>query len=1041
MTVVVALIAIALCAVLALKRMPVDIFPQVGDPAIYVAQPYGGMDPAQMEGYLTYYYEYHFLYITGIDHVESKSIQGAALMKLVFHEGTNLSQAMSETVGYVNRARAFMPPGTVPPFITRFDAGSVAVGQLIFSSAARTQGEMQDFALNRVRPLFATLPGVSAPPPFGGNQRTIVITLNPDKLQQYGISPDEAVAAVTRASLVMPSGNISTGTLNRIARTNAGLGGNLAELLGTPIRPNAGTTVYLRDIATIENGTDLITAYAHVNGRRTVYIPVTKRADASTLSVIDAVKAAIPDFKKAVPDDVDVRLEFDQSPYVRNSIRGLVVEGMLGAALTGLMVLIFLRDWRSALIVVLNIPFALLSAVILLWSTGQTINIMTLGGLALSVGVLVDEATVEIENIHTQMLPGVSRARAVVEACTRTAMARLLSMFCILAVFVPSFFMVAVGRQLFVPLSLAVAFSMIASYLLSSSLVPVLSAWLMKEGHRGEEKEGFFGLLRGFYGRYLGAILRFRWPLVLIYLAASAALLTILVPRMGTEIFPEVDARILRIRLRAPAGTRVEESERLALRALDVIRRDIGPDNIEITSDFVGVVPSSYPVNLIHLFTSGPQEAVIQIALKPAAPGGGHVRENLRERLRASLRQALPGSQISFEAGDIVSQVMSFGSPTPIEVAVQGVSLQDDSAYAVKVQAEMAKLTFLRDLQYAQELNYPTLDITIDRERAGQFGLSMADVSRSIVPATSSSRFIQPNYWRDPVSGNAFQIQVELPQNRMQSADELGRLPVMQNGRGETQLTDVAALKFGTMPGLIERYNGQRVVSLTANIHGLTLGEASQRLSAALGRVGTPPKGVSVKYRGQIPPLEQTISGLRGGLLLAVLVIFLLLSANFQSVRLALAIVLTVPAVLCGVILMLRITGTTLNVQSFMGAIMAIGIAVANSILLVTFAEHSRRDGRPLLEATQEGASGRLRAILMTASAMICGMTPMAIGFGEGGGQSAPLARAVIGGLTVSTFATLSILPSIYFILQGRASIASPSLNPMDRTSRYYDAT
>jgi multidrug efflux pump subunit AcrB len=1037
LTVVVALLAVALCALLALERMPVDIFPQVGDPAIYVAQPYGGMDAAQMEGYLTYYYEYHFLYITGIDHVESKSIQGAALMKLVFHEGTNMSQAMSETVGYVNRARAFMPPGTVPPFITRFDAGSVAVGQLIFSSPIRTQGEMQDFALNRVRPLFATLPGVSAPPPFGGNQRTIVITLNPDKLQQYRISPDEAIAAVSKASLVMPSGNMWTGTINRIARTNAALGGNLAELLSTPIRPGSGTTVYLRDIGTIENGTDVITAYAHVNGRRTVYIPVTKRADASTIAVINAVKAAIPDFKKAVPDDVDVRLEFDQSPYVRNSIRGLVTEGLLGAALTGLMVLIFLRDWRSALIVVLNIPFALLSAVILLWATGQSINIMTLGGLALAVGVLVDEATVEIENIHTRMLPGVSRARAVVEACSRTAMARLLSMFCILAVFVPSFFMIGVARQLFVPLSLAVAFSMIASYLLSSTLVPVFSTWLMKEGHRGEEREGIFGGLRSFYARYLRLVLRFRWPLVLGYLAASIGLLWILLPRMGTEIFPDSNASILRLRLRAPSGTRVEETERIVLRALDTIRREIGPDQVAITSDFVGVVPSSYPVNLIHLFTSGPQEAVIQVALKPDAPRG----EALHERLRASLRTALPDSQVSFEAGDIVSQVIGFGSPTPIEVAVQGINLQDNYAYAQRVRAEMAKLPFLRDLQFAQEINYPTLDIDIDRERAGQFGLTMADVVRSVVPATSSSRFTQPNYWRDPNSGNAFQIQVELPQNQMQGVDEMGNLPVMQNGRSETRLTDVATLKFGAMPGLIERYNGQRVVSLTANINGVTLGEAAQMLNAALARVGAPPKGVSVKYRGQIPPLEQTISGLRIGLLLAVLVIFLLLSANFQSMRLALAIVLTIPAVLCGVLLMLRITNTSLNIQSFMGAIMAIGIAVANSILLVTFAEHSRQEGRPVLEATQEGAGGRLRAILMTAAAMICGMAPMAVGFGEGGSQSAPLARAVIGGLIVSTFATLSILPSIYAILQRGAPIASPSLNPMDPASRYYDAT
>jgi multidrug efflux pump subunit AcrB len=1035
-TVVVALIAVALCAGLALRRMQVDIFPQVGDPAIYVAQPYGGMDPAQMEGYLTYYYEYHFLYITGIDHVESKSIQGAALMKLVFHEGTNMSQAMAETVGYVNRARAFMPPGAVPPFITRFDAGSVAVGQLVFSSATHTQGELQDFALNRVRPLFATLPGVSAPPPFGGNQRTIVITLDPERLQQYRLSPDEAIVAVSKATLVMPSGNMWTGKLERIARTNAALGGNLSELLGTPIRPKSGTTVYLRDVATIESGTDIITAYAHVNGKRTVYIPVTKRADASTLAVINSVKAAIPGFRKVVPDDVDIRLEFDQSPFVTNSIRGLVTEGLLGAVLTGLMVLIFLRDWRSALIVVMNIPFALLSAVVLLWATGQSINIMTLGGLALAVGVLVDEATVEIENIHTRMLPGTSRARAVLDACSRTATARLLSMFCVLAVFVPSFFMVGVGRQLFVPLSLAVAFSMIASYLLSSSLVPVFSIWLMKEAHRGEEREGHFGRLRTLYDRYLAATLRLRWPLVIVYLAASIGAVWVLLPRIGSEIFPEANAPLLRMRLRAPTGTRIEETERIVLRALDLIRQSIGTNNLEISSDFVGVVPSSYPVNLIHLFTSGPHEAVIQVSMKPGTSHG----EALRERLRATLKKELPGVQISFEAADIVSQVMSFGSPTPIEVAVQGISLQDDYLFAQKVRDQMAKLTFLRDLQLAQALDFPTLDINIDRNRAGQFGLTMADVSRSLVPATSSSRFTQPNYWRDPNSGNAFQIQVQLPQNRMQSVESVGNVPVMHDGETGTRLTDVAAFKNGTMPGLIERYNGQHVVSLTANIHDLTLSEAAQQLNQALAAAGAPPKGLTVSLRGEIPALEQTLSGLRTGLLVAVLIILLLLTANFQSLRLALAIVLTIPAVLCGVLLMLLFTGTTLNVQSFMGAIMAIGIAVANSILLVTFSEHARHEGRDSIGAAREGAGSRLRAILMTAAAMICGMAPMAIGFGEGGSQSAPLGRAVIGGLIVSTFTTLTVLPSIYAILQRKASVTSPSLNPMDTESRYHEA-
>ncbi len=1038
-TVVVALVALVLCSVLAVQRMPVDIFPQVGDPSIYVAQPYGGMDPAQMEGYLTYYYEYHFLYITGIDHVESKSIQGAALMKLVFHQGTDMSQAMGETVGYVNRARAFMPPGTVPPFITRFDAGSVAVGLLVFNSPSKTAGELQDIALNRVRPLFATLPGVSAPPPFGGNQRTIVITLDPDKLRQYQISPEEAIAAVNKGTLVIPSGNVFSGVTNRIARTNAALGGNLPELLATPIHPQSGPSVCLGDIATIENGTDIVTAYAHVNGKRSVYIPVTKRADASTVDVIRRIKAALPDFKKVVPDDVDVRLEFDQSPFVTNSLRGLLFEGLLGAALTGLMVLLFLRDWRSALIVIANIPFALLGAVTALWATGQTLNIMTLGGLALAVGVLVDEATVEIENIHTTMLPGVSRARAVLNACKRTAIARLLSMLCILAVFVPSFFMVGVGRQLFVPLAMAVGFAMIASYLLSSTLVPVFSTWLMKERHQNEEREGLFGLLRGAYAKYLQAVITFRWPLVLVYLAASGVVLWLFVPRLGTEIFPDSGSALYRLRLRAAPGTRVEETERLVLRGLDIVRQQAGAQNVAITSDFVGIQPPSYPVNLIHLFTSGPQEAIVQFELKPGGLPGSLHGESLREAIRQAFHKQLPGVQVSFEAGDIVSQVMSFGSPTPVEVAVQGASIADDAAFAVKVQQQLAKLPFLRDLQTAQELKYPTLDIEISRDRAGQFGLTMSDVVRSVGPATSSSRFTDPNYWRDPNTGNAFQIQIELPKNRMQGKEQIGGIPVMA-GRTGTELSDVAVLKEGTMPGLIERYNGQHIVSLTANIHGLSLGEASAQVTKAVADAGAPPKGITVRQRGEVPPLAQTIEGLRLGLLIAVLAIFLLLAANFQSLRLALAILLTLPAVLCGVLGMLLFTGTTLNVQSFTGAIMAIGIAVANSILLVTFAEQARHEGKPVFDAIAEGAAGRVRAILMTAAAMISGMIPIALGVAEGGSQAAPLGRAVVGGLLVSTFATLTILPSIYAIMQRNASTFSPSLNPLDPESRYFDA-
>src|SRR6516164_6394311 len=570
-TILVVVLTVALASILAIRDMKVDIFPKLGAPAIYVAQPYGGMDPSQMEGYLTYYYEYHFLYITGIEHVESKNIQGISLMKLVFHPETDMSQAMAEVVAYVNRARAFMPPGAVGPFIMRFDAGSVPVAQLVFSSPTRSVAEMQDIALNQVRPIFATLPGVSAPPPFGGNQRTIVVRVDPEKLREYRLSPEEVVSQITRSSTVLPSGNVRTGDLIRISHTNSALGGNIAELLDQPIRLGTGPTVYLRDIGTVADSNDVVVGYAQVNGKRTVYIPVTKRADASTLDVVRAIRQALPAMQAVAPEDVKIDMIFDQSSYVVNGLRNLINEGILGACLTGLMVLIFLRDWRSALIVLATIPVSLLTAVVWLALTGQTINIMTLGGLALAVGVLVDEATVEIENIHTHMAEGVPRARAVVTACRKTILPRFLAMLCVLAVFIPSFFMAGVARQLFVPLSLAVGFSMLSSYVLSSTLVPVLSTWLVKA--HGSEERGMFGRLRSIYTRYLTFVIRLRWPLVITYAGAAALVIYTLLPRIGTEIFPSTQSQQLQVRMRAPIGTRMERTEVMELKAMDVIKQ------------------------------------------------------------------------------------------------------------------------------------------------------------------------------------------------------------------------------------------------------------------------------------------------------------------------------------------------------------------------------------------------------------------------------------------------------------------------------------
>src|SRR5215813_10732351 len=515
-TILMMVVGVALCSILALIRMPVDIFPDLNLPVIYVAQPYGGMDPAQMEGYLVSYYEYHFLYITGIEHVESKSIQNVGLIKLYFHPGTDMSQALAQTVSYVERSRAFMPPGTVAPFVVRYDAGTVPVGQLVFFSETRGVGEIQDIALFRVRPTFATLPGVSAPPPFGASQRTVVVRVDPERLRAYQMSPEEVIKAVASGNAIMPAGNVRTDELNRVAPMNSVVS-NIQELTKLPIRMGAGPAVFLRDVGTVENGSDILTGYALVNGRRTVYIPVTKRADASTLDVVNRVKAELPRMQSLLPDDIKVTFEFDQSTYVKNSIRGLIVEGALGAILTGLMVLLFLRDVRSALIVVTTIPFALLAALVGLWLSGQTVNIMTLGGLALSIGILVDEATVAIENIHTHRARGEAKARGILIATKETITPRLLALLSILAVFAPSFFMVGVTRSLFIPLALAIGFAMLASYVLSSTLVPILSIWLLNKAPESNGDSSIFETAKVRYAGVLSGLFRFRWSVIVAY--------------------------------------------------------------------------------------------------------------------------------------------------------------------------------------------------------------------------------------------------------------------------------------------------------------------------------------------------------------------------------------------------------------------------------------------------------------------------------------------------------------------------------------------
>jgi multidrug efflux pump subunit AcrB len=1028
------------------RGMEVDIFPSLDLPVIYVCQPYGGMDPAQMEGFLTNYYEYHFLYISGIHHVESRNVQGTALMKLYFHPGTNMPQAMAETINYVNRSQAFMPPGTVSPFVMRFDTGSVPVGYLVLSSETRSIAEIQDIALFRVRPMFAALPGVSAPPPFGGSARTIVITVDPQRLQAYGMSPDEVVKALAQGNTISPSGNLLIGDSYPIVSTNSVVRDPQA-LMTIPIRTGE-SPVYVRDVGTVTDAADAPAGYALANGRRAVYILATKRADASTMSVISNIKKSIPEMQRVLPPDIKVSFEFDQSPYVTRAVESVVFEGALGAVLVGIAVLVFLRDWRSAVVVVLNIPLALCFSILALWLTGETINVMTLGGLALAIGILVDEATVEVENIHAWMARTESVPLAVRLGNIQTAVPRLLAMVCILAVFIPAFFMQGAAQRLFAPLALAVGFAMIGSYILSSTFVPVVSVWLLRHMHHGDDEASLFGRLRRGYAGLVSKLVAVRWLVVGAYAAAAVGAIAWFGPRLGREIFPLVDAGQFRLRIRAPDGTQIARTERYALDVIDLVKQEVGADNVALTLGYVGMIHSNFPVNAVYQWSRGPEEAILHVDLHDH---GGIGVEALKERLRAKVAEAIPELRVSFEPSDIVNEVMSFGSPTPIEIAVSGPNLADSRKHAEAIRAELASIPALRDLQFGQSLDYPTIRVEIDREKAGLAGLTQGDVSRALAMATSSSRFVMPNYWADPKSGIAYQVQVEVPRQvlrtpddrvqTLKSADDLARLPVNHSGDGQVLVRDVATLQPGTMPGQFDRYNMRRQVTIAANIHGEDLGSVARDVQAAIDRAGPPPQGVTTDIRGQIVPLGDMLGGLSVGLVVAILVVFLVLTANFQSVRLALATVSTVPAVIAGVVAMLFVTGTTLNIQSFVGSIMAVGVAMANAILLVTFAEQVRREGRPPHEAAVTGASSRLRAVLMTSVAMIAGMLPMALGLGEAGQQNAPLGRAVIGGLTAATAATLFILPGIFAIMQRRAAVVSASLDPTDPHSATFTPT
>ncbi|WP_448701546.1 efflux RND transporter permease subunit [Mucilaginibacter sp. AW1-3] len=1046
-----------------IRNIKIDIFPDLNLPVIYLSHPFGGYTPNQMESYFGKQYVNLLLYVSGVKSIETKNIQGLTLIKLTFYEGTNMAQASAEVTAFSNRAQAIFPNGSNPPFILRFDASTLPVGQLVLSSPKRTNNELLDLANVYVRSQFTSVPGLVAPAPFGGNTRTILIKVDPQLLRSHNLTPDQVVAALRDNNQTSPAGNVRVGDYNYFTPSNTTIK-KIKDFENIPLYKGGVQTLFLKDVATVEDGADITTSYALVNGKRSVYLPITKSADASTWDVVQNLKKAIPKFQALLPDDVKLSYEFDQSVYVINAVKSLVTEGAIGAILTGLMVLLFLGDRRAALIVILTIPTCIISGILFLSLFHQTINIMTLSGLSLAIGILVDESTVTIENIHQHMDMGKPKALAIWDACKEIAFPKLLILFCILAVFAPAITMRGIPGALFLPLAMAIGFSMITSYLLSQTFVPIMANWLMvdhnvdknhkesdykidkhdtasqkeaalhKAEHEPEGKKSRFEKMRERYLKGMDNAVGYRRIIVSIYVIAAIGLAGLLLLTIGRDVLPKVNGGQFQVRLRAPDGTRLERTEADMVKTLHVLEGLVGKEHIAVTSAFVGQHPGQFSTSPIYLFMAGPQEAVLQVNLTEDYKVN---LDDLKEAFRKRMHRELPDVKMSFEPIELTDKILSQGSPTPIEVQISGKNKKQNVAYADTVIKKLQKISYLRDVQQGQSTNYPAIDINIDRTRAAELGVGVSDITRSLLASTSSSRYTEKNVWVDEKVGLSYNVQVEVPEYNMNSINDIGEIPMLSNASRPT-LSDVATIKRDTTNGENDNIGALPVLSVTANLNKMDLGTANADVQKAIKSIGKLPRGLNIETKGLTSTLIDTLDSLQSGLIVAIVVIFLMLAANFQSFKVSLVVLSTVPAVMLGSLLLLRLTGATLNLQSYMGMIMSVGVSISNSVLLITNAEQLRMHSGNALQAAKEAAAIRMRPIVMTSLAMIVGMIPMASGLGEGGDQASPLGRAVIGGLLMSTFATLFILPLVFAWIQGKASTKSVSLDPEDEESIHY---
>ncbi len=1032
-TFVVASILLLILGPVAILRTPTDIFPNIDIPVVSVIWNYTGLSPEEMSNRIIFNYERSLTTtVNDIEHIESQSLAGIAVVKIFFHQGVQVANAIAQVTAISQPIVRTLPPGTTPPFIITYNASTVPILQLALSGKGLSEQQLGDIGLNFLRTGLVTISGVAIPYPYGGKQRQVQVDLDTTALQSKGLSPLDVVNAINVQNLILPAGTAKIGSFEYQVDMN-GAPTTVDGINNLPIKTVGSSTIYIRDVAHVRDGFPPQTNIVNVDGKRASLMSIQKNGDASTLDIISGIKALLPQIQAGLPPQLEIKPLSDQSIFVLASIQGVVREAIIAACLTGFMILVFLGSWRSTLIIAVSIPLSILTSIIVLSALGQTINIMTLGGLALAVGILVDDATVEIENINRNIDQGKEIVQAILDGAQQIAVPALVSTLSICIVFVPMFFLSGVARYLFVPLAEAVSFAMLASYLLSRTLVPTMAKYLLvaqiQESREDAPKsrnpfvriqqrfEVAFEGLRDRYHRLLDACVRHSKVFVICFFSACVLSFALL-PMVGQDFFPAVDSGEFKLHLRAPTGTRIEETAALCERVDDEMRRLIPSDQLATIIDNIGLPYSGFNLSYSNSAPIGPGDADILVELKK----GHSPTEKYVHELRAKLGHDFPGVTFYFLPADMVSQILNFGLPAPIDIQIVGRNLVGDREFADNLMNQLKFVSGTTDLRIQQAFDQPKLHIDVDRTKAQQIGYTQRDVANNLLISLSGSFQTAPTFWLDPKTGVSYNIAAQTPQYRIDTLQDLENIPVTgPNPNAPPEImASLASFSRGAEMGVVSHYNVLPVIDIYGAVQGRDLGAVAREIAPIIDRSKKDlPRGSQIIVRGQIATMQASFSGLLWGLAFSIVLVYLLIVVNFQSWLDPFIILTALPAALAGIVWFLFVTRTTVSVPALTGAIMCMGVATANSILVVSFARERLDEGRTASEAALESGFTRFRPVIMTALAMIIGMLPMSLGLGEGGEQNAPLGRAVIGGLLFATVATLFFVPVFFSIVHG----------------------